>query len=248
MIKKAIGASLLSFCCSYQSVAIKDTFQDSFSSWVLTVDGGPAWENAGQTQTFFLVPNVQNTYTADNTTHQLNTGELFFGLHRTLASQWRGELGLSVAALTSANIQGGIWQDANPEFNNFAYSWKTNNTRLSVKGKLLKDTMFYHLSPYVSLNLGASFNHAGHYESTALIEQVIPDPSFSSHTTTAFSYAVGVGVQRAWNEHMQMGIGYEFVDWGKSALAKAPGQTLGVGPYISHLYTNGLIFSISYLA
>ena len=248
MVKKIIGLLLIPLCCSYKGFAGNDIVQNSLSSLVITIDGGPTWENAGKTQTLFLTPQVQNTYTADNQTHQLNTGELFLGVHRTLGSQWHGELGLSLAAMTSAKIAGDVWQDADPEFNNFTYSWKTNNTRLSVKGKLVRENVLYGLSPYVSVSLGASFNHAGHYQSTPLIYQALPDPNFSSNNTTAFAYGVGIGVQRAVNDHLQAGIGYELVDWGKSSLARAPGQTMGTGPYINHLYTNGLMFTLSYLA
>ena len=248
MVKKTIGLLLIPLCYSHNGFAGDDIVQDSFSSLVITIDGGPTWENAGKTQTLFLTPQVKNTYTADKQTRQLNTGELFLGVHRALGAQWRGEFGLSLAAMTSAKIAGEVWQDADPEFNNFTYSWKTSNTRLSVKGKLVRDNLFHGLSPYVSLSLGASFNHAGHYQSTPLIYQALPDPNFSSNNTTAFAYAVGIGVQRALTDHLQAGIGYEFVDWGKSALSRAPGQTMGTGPYINNLYTNGLMFTLSYLA
>lgn len=235
-------------CCSYNGFAADTLFQTIYSSLVISIDGGPTWERAGQTQTLFLTQNVQNTYTAQNKTNQLNTGELFVGVHRALSSQYRGEFGLSIAAMTTATIHGELWQDASAEFNNFTYSWKANDTRLSVKGKLVREAIWHDLSPYVSVGLGVGFNHAGHYQSTPLISEAIADPNFSSNTTTAFAYAVGVGVQHALNQHLHAGIGYEFVDWGKNALSRAPGQTMGTGPYMNHLYTNGLMFTLSYVA
>lgn len=247
MLKKTIS-SLMLLCCSYKGFAADTLFQAIYSSLAISIDGGPVWEGAGQAQMFFLTPNVQNTYTAQNKTHQLNTAELFVGVHQALGSQWRGEFGVSIAAMTTATIHGEIWQDASVEFNNFTYSWKANDTRLSVKGKLVREAIWHDFSPYASVSLGAGFNHAGHYQSTPLINEVIADPNFASSTTTALAYGVGIGVQHALNRHLQAGIGYEFVDWGKNALDRAPGQTMSSGLYMNHLYTNGLVFTLSYLA
>lgn len=44
------------------------------------------------------------------------------------------------------------------------------------------------------------------------------------------------------------GIGYEFADWGRSQLNRAPGQTLNSGLSLSHLYTNGFLFNLTYSA
>lgn len=44
-----------------------------------------------------------------------------------------------------------------------------------------------------------------------------------------------------------MGVGYEFADWGKNYLGGDPGTALPQGPGMPHLYTNELLFSLSYL-
>jgi len=61
-------------------------------------------------------------------------------------------------------------------------------------------------------------------------------PNFASNTTTAFTYTLGVGVERHLNQHWQVGMGYEFADWGHSKLDRAAGQTMGTGLSINHLY------------
>jgi hypothetical protein len=43
-------------------------------------------------------------------------------------------------------------------------------------------------------------------------------------------------------------MGYEFADWGQSHLGSAQGQTLGRGLSLQHLYTNGLMFNLTYTA
>jgi len=72
--------------------------------------------------------------------------------------------------------------------------------------------------------------------------------NFASNTTTAFTYTLGAGVQRHLNQHWQAGIGYEFSDWGRRQLNRASGQTLNSGLSLPHLYTNGLLFNLTYHA
>jgi hypothetical protein len=50
------------------------------------------------------------------------------------------------------------------------------------------------------------------------------------------------------NANWQIGIAYEFADWGKSELGRAAGQTLNSGLKIEHLYTQGVLVNLTYLA
>lgn len=81
-----------------------------------------------------------------------------------------------------------------------------------------------------------------------MIFEALPNPNFADHTKTAFTYTLGVGVQKAFNDHWQVGIGYEFADWGKSKLGRASGQTMNSGLALNHLYTNGILFNLTYVA
>jgi opacity protein-like surface antigen len=253
--QKKIYAVLMTSCLTFDLYAA--TAADQFipqqtltnlSPWVMTVGLGPVWENAGATQTFYVQPNIEKTYAANRPTNTLFNGEFFIGLHRTLREHWLGELGLAVAATSRASLTGTIWDDADQEFDNYTYTYHVQDTRLAVKGKLIRETSFHALQAYLSASFGVGFNQAGGYSSTPLIFQAIPAPNFSSNTTTTFAYTLGAGVQRAFNDHWQGGIGYEFADWGKSQLGRAPGQTLGTGLTLNHLYTNGLMIQLSYLS
>ncbi len=73
-------------------------------------------------------------------------------------------------------------------------------------------------------------------------------PNFDSHTTTSFTYTLGVGVQRNVTPHLQAGIGYEFADWGSSKLSPATGQTTSGVLSLSHFYTNGVLANLTYSA
>jgi opacity protein-like surface antigen len=121
------------------------------------------------------------------------------------------------------------------------------HTHLALKGKLLADHNSM-IIPWLSASIGVGFNQAHHFNNTPIISEAIASPNFSNNTMTAFTYTLGAGIQRNLNTHWQAGIGYEFSDWGKSQLGRAYEQTLGSGLILNHLYTNGVLFNLTYLA
>ena len=211
-----------------------------------SVSAGPVWVRGGETQTFYLAPEIEKTYAARISTNALASGELFVGLQKLLSSQWLGQLGLAVATTGNAKLQGIIWDDADPQFDNYSYQYKVRNTRVAVKGKLLLDKG-YSFMPWVSASLGVGFNRAHDFTNTPLIFEALPNANFTDHTKTAFTYTLGAGVQKSISEHWQVGIGYEFADWGKSELGRAFGQAMNSGLALNHLYTNGVLFNLTYI-
>lgn len=216
-------------------------------TWVGSIAAGPVWARGGETQTFYLAPEIEKTYAARKSSNALASGELFAGLQKSLTSQWVGQLGLALAATGDAKLQGIIWDDADPQFNNYSYQYKVGNTRVALKGKLLFDKGYWAM-PWVSASVGAGFNRAHAFTNTPLIFEALPNTNFSSNTKTAFTYTLGAGVQKTMSEHWQVGVGYEFADWGKSGLGRASGQTLNTGLKLNHLYTNGVLFNLTYVA
>lgn len=218
-----------------------------FSPYVITLSGGPAWSSNGNTQTIRLQPDLEQTFAASNTSQSLASGEIFIGLQRTLNARYTAQFGLALAGSSNANLNGDIWQDADPDFNNFSYKYQVNHMHVAVKGKLLADVGQV-VKPYVSGSLGVGFNRAHDFTITTKSFQQLASPAFQSSTTTSFTYTLGAGIQKSLNEHWQAGLGYEFADWGNSQLARASGQTLNSGLSLSNLYTNSLQFSVSYIA
>ena len=216
-----------------------------FSPYIVTLSLGPIWENAGETQTFHVSPFIQKTYAANTSPKTLFDGELFLGIERSLRSNLEGQLGLAVAATGNAKLSGAIWDDANPLFNNFNYTYNMQHTHIAVKGKILGEfgAIF---KPYMSGSLGVGFNQSRNFNINPTIFAAIPAPNFTSNMTTVFTYTLGVGLQRAINTNWRASAGYEFADWGKSQLGTAPNQTLGRGILLNHLYTNGIQFSLGY--
>ncbi|HHF7374041.1 outer membrane protein [Legionella bozemanae] len=216
-------------------------------SWVGTISAGPVWEDGGKTQTFYLAPEIEKTYVANKSTRTLFNGEVFLGLQKRLSQIIQGQLGLAVGATSNANLSGMIWDDADPEFANYTYEYQIQHTHIAAKAKLLAD-MGYWLMPWISGSIGVGFNNAYSFSNTPIIFEALPNPNFKSHTETTFTYTVGAGVQKALNNHWQVGVGYEFADWGKSNLGRAAGQTQNSGLSLNHLYTNGVMFNLTYLA
>ena len=80
-----------------------------------------------------------------------------------------------------------------------------------------------------------------------LIFEALTVPGFQHHQETTFTYTLGVGVHKILNLHWQLEIGYEWSDWGHSALSAAPGQSIGTGINLNHIETQQLQFILNYL-
>jgi opacity protein-like surface antigen len=213
--------------------------------WVATLSAGPAWAEAGDTQTIFVTPDIERAYVFNSSTHTLAAGELFLGMQHSSQS-WTGQLGVALALAGNAQAEGVIWDDGDPLFDNYSFKYKVNHGRVALKGKLLWNNDFW-LQPWVNGSVGVGFNHAYNYQSTPLIFEALPIPPFSSHTQTSFAYTVGAGVQMPLNNNWQVGVGYEFASWGKNELGRAAEQTLGTGPHMNNVQTNGVMFNVTYL-
>jgi opacity protein-like surface antigen len=216
------------------------------SSYVVTLSAGPALSNNGHTQTISLQPDLEQTFAALNTSQLLASGEIFIGVQKELNYRHAAQFGLALAASSNANLNGDIWQDADPDFNNFSYKYQISHAHVAVKGKFLADFDTI-VKPYMSVSLGIGFNRAHDFSVTSKLFQQIVPPAFQSNTTNSLTYTVGAGIQKDLNEHWQAGLGYEFADWGSSQLARASGQTINSGLSLSNLYTNSLQFYASYI-
>lgn len=217
------------------------------SHGVAAISLGAVWESAGNTQTFYLAPNIEKTYAATSDSHGLIDGEVFLGLQKSLRERLDGQIGLAVATTGNATLSGYIWDDASPEFNNYTYNYQVTHTHIAVKGKLLSDRGFA-VTPWVSGSLGVAFNQAHAFSNTPIISEAVVMPGFSAQTITTLTYTLGVGFQRNLNRYWQVGLGYEFADWGKSQLDRAPEQVFNSGLKLSHLYTNGVLLNLTYVA
>lgn len=218
--------------------------QEAYSK-VVTFSAGPAWTTNGKTQIIELEPDLVKAFVANDKNTTLASSEIFLGLQRNFNPGFAYQVGIAFAASSSAKLSGSVWDEADPDFDNFYYKYKVNHTHVAVKGKLIADTNFV-VQPYISGSLGAGFNRSYDFLLTQKIVEQSLFPAFNSHTETSFTYTAGAGVQKAIDSHWTFGAGYEFADWGKSNLARTDSQPVGSGLKLSHLYTHQLQFSLSY--
>jgi hypothetical protein len=242
-VLRKLGIGFITFIlCSPQVYAIKLP-----SSFVATLSMGAGWEHANQAQTLNLAPDIIKTYTANHSTNSLPLGEIFLGIRHPLARQWEGQIGLAFMATGNAKLSGDIWDDADPAFNNYTYKYKVKRTALDLKGKL-SGPCYFSFIPWVSAALGLGWNKAYDFSSTPTIFEAVQTPGFSSKTTTALTYTLGIGIQRQLNTHWQVGAGYEFSNWGKVKLGNTPAENTDQKLSLSHFYTNSILVNLTYIA
>lgn len=218
---------------------------------IITVSAGPAWAAPGQDQ-YLYPPNTTpypvliDHFQYNSNMGVLASGEIFFGLQHLIRPWLIGELGIGLAGASDAKAIGVIDVNGAPSANSFAY--KVDHGRVELKGKLI-DNCYALAQPYISGGFGAGFNNSHAYVPDTVNALLYPPNWFPSNTNIAFSYTLGLGVQTKLNSHWQVGIGYEFADWGKNFLEADPIAlpTLFYGPGLTHLYTHELLFSLSYL-
>lgn len=235
---------LLSLMLSGSALA----FTSADHHFVIGVSAGPTWVTGNQQQTINLEPDVTKTYTANDSDSTFASGGLFVGCQHALIAAHQpllGQLGVSIESAGSAKLRGDIWEDGDPDFDNFNYKYKVHHTHVVLQGRLVGN---YHtfFQPYFLGGVGVGFNDAHAFTIYPNISEEVAAPGFKSHTTTTFTYTLGIGLQTLLWAHLQAALGYEFADWGKVQLSRAPGQTTGHGVGVNHLYAHQLQFSLFY--
>ena len=83
----------------------------------------------------------------------LAEGDIFLGIQQPLAYALQGQLGLAGGTTSSATLSGNIWDDADPEFNNYTYRYKIYHRYITLKTKLIAnyDRPFL---PWISASIG----------------------------------------------------------------------------------------------
>ena len=230
-----------------EEAAIQSAVGPDPTKWVGTFSIGPTWAAAGEQQTFNLTPAIEKTYTANRNMNTLTAGEVFVGVQKNLPANIYGHFGLTGGMDSQVGLSGNIWDDADPAFDNYTYSYNIQHAYVGLKGKFFKDFDCYVL-PWFSAGVGVGFNSSHAFSNQPLINEALPNNNFGDHTQATVTYTIGFGAQRILAEHWQVGLGYEFSDWGQSLLGKADGQTINSGLTLSHLYTNGIMFNLTYVS
>lgn len=247
--------SLLATSSFAGSMGLESNFNNGF---VTTLSLGPGWARPGEGQTLILQPNLALIYAPMPTsralklistaqgTKTLAAGELFLGWRGIVNSVVEGQFGLVAGASSQVKLRGNVYEEANTL--SYGYSYGIRNSRVAAKAKLLYDIGTYDLFPYLSGSAGVSFNHVSGFAIQSTAANTIPPYLFNGNNQTSFSYSVGLGLETALESNWRLGLGYELVNWGRSSLERADGQTVGTGLSVSSLFAHELLLSLSYLA
>lgn len=216
---------------------------------VITLSAGPVWASGAKLQNLYFSPELTRTYTVNESTQPLTQGEIFLGRQRVLNAHFEGQLGVALVAVSKLKLSGDIWDFESPRFYNYTNTYTVQHQHIALKGKILANHG-HKLKPWISASIGAGSNKAANYNQVPLIcdVKVLTATNFPSRRTTSFVYTLGAGLQQALTQHWQIGVGYEFADWGKSSLGGAAAQPAGnKGLAINNIHTNGLLFNITWL-
>jgi hypothetical protein len=229
-------------------VAPKEHKAPSKATWtrVSTLSFGPSWSNSGSTQTFYLEPTIQKTYAAANDNPTIANAEFYLSWQRALSPSLLWQIGGVLAESYNKTLTGDVWEDADPDFDNFSYKYKVNHLHVGLKTKLLLQTQKA-FQPYMSAGLAVGRNDAYGFTVTPKLVEEVPAPPFASKSVTSLTYTLGLGAQKAINKNWATGLGYEFGAWGGSSLGSASGQTLNSGLVLNQVYNHQLQLSFSYL-
>lgn len=210
------------------------------------LSAGPSWGSAGRNQTLDLGAGVRNTYTANHQSNTLANYELFLGMQTPLGEKVLGQFGVDFAATSDARLSGDIWANGNPTANNYSYEYQLRHNHVAAKAKFIGDFCWV-IQPWISATLGMAFNQSHGYSSRPTVAGFPSLPIFASKTISAFTYAVGVGIQYPFAKNFQVGVGYEFTDWGHSRLGPMDGAATNQTLSLPHFYTNSVMFNLAYV-
>lgn len=249
MTTKGFSVALLSL---FSSIVFGGTVGEAkpVSAWspLISLSVGPQWTQTGRTQTLFLTPEIQKTYTARRGNHAIVEGEVFLGVQHSLFHILQAQMGVAAALASYTRLSGLILDDANSQFANHVYHYQLRHSQVTLKARVLADMNLF-VTPWIGASAGVGFNNANEFSNAPLIPEALPNNNFYAYTKNGFTYNIEVGIQRKVMNNWQIGFGYQFADWGKSQLGQAIGQSVGKrGLAFNHLYTNGFLFNMTYIA
>lgn len=70
---------------------------------------------------------------------------------------------------------------------------------------------------------------------------------FTNHIQTSFAWGVGTGVDMDINANLRVGVGYQFVDFGKAQLGVSPAQQTSETLHVCDLYSQQVRFQVTAL-
>jgi opacity protein-like surface antigen len=211
---------------------------------VISISAGLSNSHVAQTQSNYIgSPAVQSAYLPNhpNTTQSLFA--LFAGAEYSGNSLFNTQFGLGYYYTPATNVNGVLQQSITNLGNLYNYQYAINTQQLLAEGKLL---FKWHkrILPYISLGIGAAFNHAGNYSATPQSETAGPPPVFAAHNQTSFSYSLGLGIEFPIQPQLRVGAGYRYSNLGAVSLGTQNNSGILQN---KNYYSNAILANLTYL-
>ena len=215
---------------------------------VATLTAGPDFMQKDQSQTIAIIPPFENFYQSNGHVSTVADVGVFVGIERLLTEGISGQLGIAGYWDAGFAQEGTTWQFDRSLFDNLTYNYDIHHTRLMLASKLLGSVpSSTTLHPYATLELGAAFNRASGYNEVSFTPGVFPMAPYANNNESSFAYGVGAGIDYDFNQHMRLGVGYQFSDLGAVTLGSSPVTTTNDTLKVNHLYANQLRFQLTYI-
>ncbi len=192
---------------------------------------------------------IFNTYVSTNSSDGKFLGGLFLGAEFNVKQNVFWQLGVSYYQNYAFQPSGDIYQFGSSAMDNSAYQYSLTSRRVLGETKLLC-TVKSIFHPYVDVGLGEAFNTSSSYAEYPYYfsggAAVVPmSPPFANKTVDNFTYMAGLGVDIDASKHMRIGLGYRYVDLGKSSLGTTPIEVGTTTLQNSALTSNEFLLQIS---
>ena len=180
-----------------------------------------------------------------NTTNMLWGG--FVGSEVKRASSWRFIAGLGYYQPNILSTKGTLTQGADADSSNtYSYRYRTQSQQWLAESKLYwiaKEK----IQPFLMAGIGAAVNNTSDYQ-TSVPPFFEFTPTFSNHSKTNFTYAIGPGIDVNLSKSLRIGVAYRFTDLGSAHTGSAQIDTIPISSTLkqSHIYANQILAQVTF--
>ncbi|MCH9756982.1 MAG: hypothetical protein K0U37_07325 [Gammaproteobacteria bacterium] len=233
---------LLLLCCS-SSLLSASTITPTY---VLGLDVGPSITQPLGNQTTFTAGYSTFNYSKNpNASYPLQYGISLYKstpINMLNTLQW----GISYQRFTKMLANGIFSQGISPPYSPFTYTYSVKNAQLLAEAKWLHQWRHVYY-PYFLGGIGPGFNTLKGYK-TNVPDYLTVTPVYQNKTTYAFSYNLGLGIDKLIASNMTIGIGYRFSNLGHLGLGNGYIRNTNISNQLKQtsLSINALLIQLNY--
>ncbi len=185
----------------------------------LTLSGGPAWTNLGNTSLTTSYGITGYSYDASNSGSTVGEYGISVGDELRFPHDIAWQIGLGYMTQNSTNVVGDLNQTIAPTTTTYKYRYTVFTQQWLLDNKIFFTTRKY-FHPYAYVGLGESINKTSSVD-TSVSPTDTTTLSFPEHTVNSFTYSLGLGVDVDLTQNIRLGAGYRFSHLGETSTAGA---------------------------